>query len=331
MKKYLLFITVTLLLISCSSTKPDSAGFDAAAAIAMEVEAANLMPWVVKLAMLRATDTPVDNTGFEEDDHFPSSHLTRDEAADMVYNDLAAMGYSPVVLSQGSGALVAYNVYADLPGTLHPEEVILLGAHLDAFYAGADDNGSAVAALLEAARVLKGHNFDKTIRFMAFDLEEFGSIGSTRYIEAGYADDVVKAIVMDCVGYSSSESGSQDDIMGIRMPDKGDFLVVAGNHDSRDMVQKMVALSSAYNLNKSLGIIAPGDGTAFLTSAFMRSDNGLLWYKGIPSVLLSDTANFRNPHYHEPTDTPETLNADFLYRNTRALVALSALYAGVVE
>lgn len=148
-------------------------------------------------------------------------------------------------------------------------------------------------------------------------------------MEAGLADDVVSAIVLDMVGFASSEPGSQNDILGVKLPDTGDFLLVIGNDDSAIMTQEMVVLGNSFGLAKLVGLIAPGDGTYFLSSVFMRSDHGLLWFHGVPALLLTDTANFRNPNYHKPTDTPETLDSTFLARNTRALAAAVALFAEV--
>jgi Zn-dependent M28 family amino/carboxypeptidase len=207
--------------------------------------------------------------------------------------------------------------------------VILVGSHIDAFYGGADDNTSAVAAMLEAARIVRNYSFARTIRFVSFDLEELGSVGSTRYVEAGLADDVTAALVMDMIGYRSFEAGSQKNVMGIRLPDVGDYLMVIGNKDSEEMTQQITALSNGYSLSKSLGILAPGDGAYFLSQALMRSDHGLMWYKGIPAVFFTDGANFRNPNYHLSSDIPETLDVEFFEGNTKVLTAAIALLAEV--
>lgn len=320
----------TVIFITCSPNAPETTGFDKAANVAEDVEAANLMPWVEQLASARATDVKVSNEGFPPEELFPSDHLTRDAAVKLVSDAFHAMGFTPETVTLGNGPHTAYNVVAELRGTTRPAEVVLIASHLDAFYAGADDNSSAVAAMLEAARALRNHSFARTIRFVAFDLEEYGSIGSTRYIEAGYTDDVVAAIVMDMIGYASSKPGSQDDVLGVKLPDAGDFLLVIGNENSATMTQEMTALGNSFDLAKLVGVIAPGDGTYFLSSVFMRSDHGLLWYKGIPALFLTDTASFRNPNYHKPTDTPDTLDPEFLARNTRALTAAVALFAEVL-
>jgi hypothetical protein len=315
--------------LSCTPTGPDTNGFDDAATVAADVVAANLMPLVEKLTQAHVHDTPVSNEGYPTDDLFPSDRLTRDSVAALVSTQLSSMGYSPRTLVLGSGSHATYNVVAEWRGETSPSEVILVGAHLDAFYAGADDNTSAVAAMLEAARVIRLHRFGRTVRFVAFDLEEFGCLGSTRYVQAGYADDVRAAIVLEMLGYASDAPGSQKEITGLSLPDKGNFLFVAGNDQSAEMVQQMVALGNTRGLANLLGVIAPGDGAFFLSLAFTRSDHGLMWYKGIPALMLSDGGDFRNPYYHRPTDTPETLNPAFLAANTRAVVAAIALFAVV--
>ncbi len=320
---------ILLLFTACTKEKPDRAGFEEAANVAGDVATENIMPWVDQLAVVHSNDVPIDNTDFPPEDMFPSDHLTRDAATGFVADAFRSMGYTPDTILLGEGTYATYNVFAEWKGTTKPGEVILVGSHHDAFYSGADDNSSAVAAMLEAARAVRQHQFARTIRFISFDLEEFGAIGSTRYVEAGYADDVKGAIVMDCIGYYSSEPGSQKNIMGITLPDVGDYLMVIGNENSSDLAQKTVALANEYGLSKAYGLLAPGDGTYFLSSAFMRSDHGLLWYKGIPAIFLSDGANFRNPYYHTINDLPENIDKDFLAGNTKVLTAAIALLAEV--
>lgn len=322
-------LSTLLFAASCTPNGPGSAGFDEASMVADGVVGGNLMPLVRQLCDAHAGDVPVPHDGFEPKDLFPADRLTRDSAVGVVVSALSAMGYTLVVQSLGDGPLPARNVIAEWRGNARAHEVVLVASHLDAFYAGADDNGSAVAAMLEVARVVRQHRFSRTIRFVSFDLEEFGSIGSARYISAGHASDVVSAIVMDMVGYASTRPGSQKDVAGIRLPDVGDYLIVAGNDASASHVQRITAFSHSRGVARVQGVIAPGDGTYFLSSVFMRSDHGLLWYRGIPSVFFTDGANFRNPHYHRPSDTPETLDAAFLERNTRLLAAAVALLAEV--
>lgn len=322
-------------LAGCSlwPTEPaiDARGFDRAVRVADDVPASALMPWVEQLSAARAGDVKVNHDGFTPGELYPVDQLTRDAAVAIVSSAFASMGYAPETVVLGAGPQAAYNVAAEWRGMTRPGEVVLVGSHLDAFYAGADDNGSAVAAMLATAQAVRNHRFARTIRFVAFDLEEFGSAGSTRYIQSGRAQDVKAAIVLDVVGYASNRTGSQSSLPTLKLPDKGDFLLVLGNEDSGEMTQKMLALGNGRGLAKLTGVVAPGDGTYFLSTFFMRSDHGLFWYRRIPTVFLTDTANYRNPNYHRATDTPDTLDAAFLARNARALAAATALFAETQE
>ena len=331
MKKIRIILWAGIILIfnTCQKENIDQSGFEDALTVAAGVEAENLMPLLERLVEVHLGDTPIDNTDFPPHDLFPSDHLTRNAAVGFLADAFRSVGYVPDTLVLGEGNLITYNVFAELPGTTFPHEVILVGCHIDAFYGGADDNGSAVTAMLEAARTVRGFSFARTIRFIAFDLEELGSVGSTRYVEAGYASDVEAAIIMDLVGYRSFEPGSQENVMGITLPDVGDYLMVVGNKDSEEITRQITAMANSASLSKSQGVLAPGDGAYFLSQALMRSDHGLMWYKGIPAVFFTDGANFRNPHYHLESDLPGTIDAEFLAGNTRVLTAAIALLAEV--
>lgn len=320
---------LALVPLSCTKDAPELDDRAAVLAFANAIAGEEVFPWVEQLSALHLNDTPISNEGFPPAELFPSDHLTRTAAVGFVANAFAQMGYTADTAVLGSGPQVAYNVVAEHRGVLYPNEVVLVASHLDAFYGGADDNGSAVAAMLEIARAARHFRFARTIRFISFDLEEFGAVGSTRYIEAGHANDVTSAVVMDVIGYASSEPGSQDNAMGVNFPDVGDFLCVVGNQDTAELTQQVVALAHTSGLGKTVGVVAPGNGNYFLSSIFMRSDHGLLWYNNTPAIFFTDGANTRNPHYHLPSDLPETLDPQFLVRNTRIIAATVAIQAGI--
>lgn len=95
-----------------------------------------------------------------------------------------------------------YNVIATQVGTLYPDSYFLIGAHYDsASTPGADDNGSGVAGVLEIARVLSAHPSEYTIKYVAFDAEERGLKGSTAYVNAHGADDILGMISLDMIAY----------------------------------------------------------------------------------------------------------------------------------
>ena len=111
---------------------------------------------------------------------------------------------SPLTLALGGdfGPAGAGSVtWGDLRGATHPEEVVILGAHLDSWdlATGATDNGAGAAAVLEAARLLvaEGAKPGRTIRFVLFGGEEQGYLGSLAYAKAQPLDKVSAVFVMD--------------------------------------------------------------------------------------------------------------------------------------
>jgi hypothetical protein len=329
MKKRFIIIFILPLITACSVDPPAIENSQKVLEFAKYVNAENVFNLVEQIHQLHLTDTPINNEGFPPEELFPSDQLTRNAAGGFISQELISMGYQVDTVICGFEHPIAYNIVAEHKGLGNPNSVILIGSHIDAFYGGADDNTTSVAAMLEIARAARAFSFNKTIRFAFFDLEEYGSIGSTRYIEAGYTSDVSAALVMDMIGYSSDEPGSQKDIMGIDLPDKGNFLFVVGNNNSVELTQQIISFSNTYKIGNPLGILTPNDGVYFLSSVFMRSDHGLLWYKGLPAVFFSDGANYRNPNYHKPTDTPVTINNDFLKMNTKLVAAGLALLAEI--
>ncbi len=327
--KSLYFLIGLGLLFSCTKEAPIIENKESILSFSGSIEKSGVYQWVEQLYDIHINDTPLSNEGYPPGELFPSGHLTRSAVVGAVAGALSDMGYKADTIQLGNEPHIAYNVVAEQKGALFPEEVVLVACHLDAFYGGADDNTSAVAAMLEIARAARSFSFARTIRFAAFDLEELGSVGSTRYIEAGYASDVSCAIVMDLIGYSSAEPDSQKDIFGVTTPDTGDFIFVVGNRNSSDAIQSIISLDHTASISKSVGVIAPGDGTYFMSSVFMRSDHGLMWYKGIPAIFFTDGANYRNPNYHKISDKPETLNKDFLGNNTKLVAAAVALLAEI--
>jgi Zn-dependent M28 family amino/carboxypeptidase len=219
---------------------------------------------------------------------------------------------------------LAVMLVAEWPGTTRSSEVVLVGAHYDAFYSGADDNSSGVAAMLAIAAAVRGHTFARTIRFVAFDLEERGSAGSTRYVEAGFAEHVVGALVLETIGFSSSSPNSQETTTGLPLPDVGDFLLVVANQRSAPIAERMLVLGPALADLHTVAVIAPSDGNFPLTSVLNRSDNAPFWAHGVPAVMLTDTAEFRNKAYHTEDDTVDRLDPAFLAATTRTTAATLA-------
>lgn len=321
-------VAAAMLTFACAPAAPELPDLGPARELAAAVGEENLMPWVERLATDHVADQKLDCTGLPAEDRYPSCELSSAAAIELAVATFTAVGLAPRIVTLGSGTLTSHNVVAERLGAERAGEVVLIGAHLDAFYAGADDNGSGVAVMFELARLVAERTFPRTVRFVGFDLEERGAVGSTQYVTAGLADDVVAALILETVGYADHRPGTQDQPFGLELGDRGDSLLVAANGDSRELVQQMLAMNDRLGLVPLRAVAAGGSGAFFLTGALLRSDNGPFWLRGIPALMLTDTADYRNPNYHRASDLPETLDAAFLASVTRAVAATTALFAG---
>jgi aminopeptidase YwaD len=216
------------------------------------------------------------------------------------------------------------NVIGEKKGQAHLPPLII-AAHYDTVEGspGADDNASALAVMLEVARSLRGVPLARSVRFIAFGLEEENLLGSLAYASSLQAagEAIGGAIVLECVGYARSEEGSQQQpSIPTAVPSVGDFLGIVGNAASAPLVKAVEAAANrAVPDLKTVSLVVPDNGE--LLPDTRRSDHAAFWHHGYPAVMLTDTANFRNPHYHRPTDTLETLNLAFMEQVARAVTA----------
>lgn len=287
--------------------------------LADSVDGDRLMARVWELSTAHLGETPLDCTGFDGYDLF--CHLTREGAGALVRRELEGLGYQVESADSGEGVFRTSVLFAEKRGATRPDEVVLVGAHYDAFYQGADDNSSGVSAVLELARLFAGRTFDRTIRFVAFDHEELGLVGSSRYAQSlPEEEQLVVALVFDCIAYADSTPGSQRSLPGLPSPSAGDFLAVISNQLSLPRALEVRALQDALELVKVVTLTAPEDGASPVSGNLMRSDHAPFWLTGRSAIFMTDTANFRNPHYHKETDTPDRLEPVFF----RGVVQLSA-------
>jgi aminopeptidase YwaD len=194
---------------------------------------------------------------------------------------------------------------------------LLIGAHYDTVTGspGADDNASGLVVLLEVAFRLRAQPLTRHVWLVAFCLEEQDRLGSQAFASRLNAErrKLAGAIILECVGYTRNEPGTQQTPPGIpiAVPNRGDFLAIVGNEASRSLVLQLEQDAKRQaTLLKPLSLVVPDRGEAMPHTR--RSDHASFWDMGYPAVVLTDTANFRNPHYHRETDTIETLNLEFL-------------------
>lgn len=217
----------------------------------------------------------------------------------------------------------------------HPEQfidnrpVFVLGAHLDshAHTPGADDNASAVAALLEVCRVLgeeisSGLQTAVNAEIVIFDLEEMGILGGAFHAETcRRAGICLRGMVsLEMLGYCSHEPGSQQfpEVLQGLYPDVGDFIAVVGNQNSANLIRSFDNGFAAVPGLKHESLQVPEDGRTLPPTRL--SDHSPFWDAGFPAVMVTDTSYMRNPHYHETGDVPETLDYEFLHLVTEGVL-----------
>jgi len=211
------------------------------------------------------------------------------------------------------------NLVARPPGAARSSTYYVVGAHYDTVLSspGADDNASAVAVMLELARRLSASGSSAPIRLVAFTLEEppanmTGQQGSRVFVEecARCRDRVAGAIVLEMVGYTSPRQDYPFVLRWAGYPSQGDFIGIVGNWGSRRIAHSVL---KGFRRNKNLpveSLSVPFNG--HILPETRLSDHASFWDAGLPALMVTDTAFFRNPNYHLPSDTPDTLDFEFM-------------------
>ena len=202
-----------------------------------------------------------------------------------------------------------------LNGNLPP---ILIGAHYDAVPGtpGADDNATGVAVLLELARMFASVGARYPLRLVAFDMEEYGLVGPSGASE--YAAQLRQEqqplrlmIALEMLGYCNSTAGSQRYPAPLEhfYPNRGDFIALLGNWRT---IRDLIGISRSIRKAGIPSQWLPVPNRGLILPQTRNSDHAHFWDRGYPAMMVTDTANMRNPHYHKPSDTIATLDLDFL-------------------
>ncbi|HET9426030.1 MAG TPA: M28 family peptidase [Gemmatimonadaceae bacterium] len=250
-----------------------------------------------------------------------------DSAATYVHQVFAALGYTVTEQTYVAGGKTYRNIEAVLPGRSRAKEIVLVGGHYDSVFdsPGADDNASGMASVLELARLMRSVAGERTLKFVAFANEEppffySDSMGSLVYARAARArgDDIVAMLSMETLGYYTDSAGTQKypPILGWFYPDRGSYVGVVGNIGSRSLVHRVIRDFRASAQFPSAGAAAPTQlpGIAW-------SDHWSFWQAGYDAVMITDTAPFRNPNYHEISDRPASLDYDRMARAVHGVAA----------
>jgi hypothetical protein len=240
---------------------------------------------------------------------------------------------------------VGKNIIGKLKGKSAAPDVYIIDGHYDSVSTspGADDNATAVAGVLEAVRVLSNYNFEHSIKFIGFDLEEFNLVGSVSYVSNSIQNqEPLKGVInMEMIGYYDDTPFSQSfpTIFQNAFPDanvllqadsfRGNFILNAGTTVFTALQDSFYSAAQSYVPElKVINLIA----TNFVdlpNQALLRSDHASFWFGGRSAIMLTDGAEFRNPNYHTANDVKENLNLNFMTNVVKASIATIAKLAKV--
>ncbi|MDF1672866.1 MAG: M28 family peptidase [Vicingaceae bacterium] len=194
-------------------------------------------------------------------------------------------------------------------------KTIVVGAHYDVCdnQEGADDNASGTVGLLELARLLKGKVLNHRIEMVAYTLEEppyFRTNKMGSYIHAkslvDNKTDVYGMVCLEMIGYFDDAKKSQDYPIGILSwiyGNKGNYITLVNKFGKGKFARKFNKGFKKKKLINTKKFVAPKwlPGIDF-------SDHLNYWQFGFSSLMITDTAFYRNKNYHKKTDKMETLN-----------------------
>jgi len=237
-------------------------------------------------------------------------------AARYIEAAFAAQGHQPQSQYFESGGRRVRNIEVLNQGS------IVVGAHYDtvAGSPGADDNASAVAVLIELAAM------KLPVRLVAFANEEMPYFMSEEMGSAAWAKrarergEKIRAMFsLEMLGYYRDTPGSQryPAPLGLFYPDRGDFIAFVGDLGARGLVRKSISHFRKHAQFASEGVAAPG-----FIPGVSWSDHWSFRRHGYDAIMVTDTAFYRYPHYHLPSDTPEKLDYERMARVTLGLAAM---------
>jgi hypothetical protein len=261
--------------------------------------------------------------------HNIAHYAELEKAARYIENVLRALGYEPFAQVYTAGQRQVRNIEA----TIEPVDparsrgTVVVGAHYDSAgdAPGANDNGSGTAAVLELARLLgdlRGR-IDARVRLVLFVNEEppyfqTPAMGSWQYARllAERREPIIGMMSLETLGWFSDEPGSQryPAPFGLLYPSEANFIAFVGLMGSREFLHAVIDSFRRNTAFPTVGGVAPG-----FIPGIAWSDHWSFEQFGFPALMITDTALYRYPHYHRPTDTPDKVDTAKLARITRGL------------
>ena len=199
---------------------------------------------------------------------------------------------------------------------------LIIGAHYDTVPAcvGADDNGSGVAVLLELAEYFSTNPVKYPIQLIAFDMEEYGLLGSAAYADKlKHEKKKIRLMIsLEMLGYCDRTPNSQQYPAGLDKfyPNTGDFIGLIGSIPTiPDLIHLQHHMKSVVPCEW-----LPAGWRGLAIPDTRRSDHAPFWDAGYKALMVTDTANMRNPHYHKSSDRLETLDLEFLTQVCQGII-----------
>ena len=220
----------------------------------------------------------------------------RRAAAEYMKESFEAAGARARIIEFDSRAGRGFNVEGTVRGTRESGgKHLWLTAHMDSVNnAGANDNASGLISLLEVAEAVAENRPENTVHFVAYDLEEEGLIGSSRYVEGTVKD------IRDQEGEDAIVGNINSDMIGY---EENAFDAVIGTCDQAGPLDDAFRRAARET-----------DSPVKLTEKCLgRSDHEHFWDLNLPALVLTDGSIYDNyPYYHAPSDTAEKLNIQYL-------------------
>lgn len=258
----------------------------------------------------------------------------------------------PTIYERLEGA----NIIATRKGIEEPQKAIVVLGHYDTVRnsPGANDNTASVAALLELARVLEPWKFRNSVILAMPDMEELYFIGAKALVKTLVESyKLIGAINFETMGYTATEPETQSVPPGLgslyggqikRVKEnefRGDFTCIIYNGKATALAGMTAAALNHQVGNQSTILFRDPNDLPFIgrilnklvptVRNFSRSDHVLFWNQGIAALQLTDTANFRYQHYHQPTDTPEKVDYIRIADIVAATATVVAKTAGLIQ
>lgn len=255
-----------------------------------------------------------------------------EQAAHYIESEFSAAGYVPMRQTFIAYRKPVSNIVAEKNGAC--QHLIVVGAHYDSVPGspGADDNASAVAGMIELARMLKDIRCASSLRFVGFVNEESPSFGSEYMGSMQYArhlrergENVAFMIALEMIGYFDKRRRQTYPLSLMRRfyPKTGDFIAIISDLHSHRPARALARKMRQEGCVRTATLIAPRQ-----FGGIDRSDHSAFWKHDFKAVMITDTALFRNENYHRETDTMDTINFEMM---TDVVVSLCAAIAKVAN